>query len=201
MRQMRAWMVGGAILSVAVLAMVAGTGRAGDDEKAQQAEVLKIAGALKGKKDQGQAMAAALAKKLGKDIGNLEGIMHAFKPRKKNGFGVGKAPGAIVPDGIELKINTLQRDGITGTAMGKEAEALEEMAYHTAAIAEITKNVDRVDFKGKKTQKDWVAFSEKMAEGSYKLAEAAKGKAAADVKTAAKMINDACNACHSVFRE
>lgn len=198
MKHVRAWMVGGTVLALAGLVWVTGRGFAGGDEKAQHAQILKIAAALKTNKAEGIKMAVAMAKKLE----HLEGPMHGFKPRKRGGFGVGKTAGAITPDGIELKINQMQRDGITATALGKEAEALEDLAYITAAIGEVTKHFEVRDFgKGKKTKKDWMEHSDRMIEGSLKLAAAAKAKGAADIKSAAKFINDSCNACHSTFRE
>jgi hypothetical protein len=202
MTRMRAWVAGGVLLSLAALILIGGRGLAGDDEKAQHADILKIAALLKTKKEEGQKLAASLPKKYKYDtLYSLEGIMHGFKVRKKGGFGIGKTAGAITPDGIELKINELQRDGITATALAKQAEAIEEMAYISAAIAEVAKHLDTKEFKGKKSKKDFVALAERMADGSYKLAAAAKAKGAADIKSAAKVINEACNACHSQFRE
>lgn len=198
MMRMRAWMVGGSLLALTALLWLEGRGVAGDDEKAQHAQIQKIAAAFKTSKEEGSKMSAAMGKKLE----SLEGIMHGFKLRKKGGIGVGKTAGAITPDGIEHRFNALLRDGITATALGKEAEAIEEMAYVTAAIGEVTKNFETPGlFKGKKTKKDWQAYSDRMVEGSLKLAAAAKAKNAPEVKTAAKTVNDACNACHSLFRE
>lgn len=198
MFRVRSWMVGGTIGLVAAWAFMAGPGSAGDDEKAQHKQVLKIAAAFKASKDDGMKEAAAMSKKLD----SLEAVMHAFKTRKKGGFGVGDTPGAITPDGIELYINMLQRDGITPTALEKNGKAVEDLAYATAAVAEVTKHFNNKDFgKGKKTKKDWQEFSDKMRDGSLKLAAAAKSKGAAEVKAAAKVVNDACNACHSIFRE
>lgn len=202
MTRMRAWMTGGVLLSLAALILVSGTGLAGDDEKAQQAQILKIAAALKTNKEDGQKMAAAMAKTQKYDsLASLEPIMHGFKVRKKGGFGVGKTPGAVTPDGIELKINELQRDGVTATALAKQAEAIEELAYVSAAIAEVAKHLETKEFKGKMSKKDFVALAERMADGAYKLAGAANKKGAAEIKSAAKLVNEACNACHSQFRK
>lgn len=197
MLRVRAWISGGAILSVAALVYLAGAGRAGDEDKAAQMQVLKIAAAIKANKDEGLKMAADWGKK----TDTLEYIMHGFKPRKKDGIGVGKVAGAITPDGIELFINTLQRDGITPTALAKQAAAIEELAYISATVGEVTRNFTKYEFKGKKTKKDWQALAEKMRDGSLQLAAAVQAKGAAEVKKAAKTLNDACNACHSQFRE
>ena len=44
---------------------------------------------------------AKQAETLAKKLDDIADAMDLFKPRKKNGFGVGKTPGAINPDGIE----------------------------------------------------------------------------------------------------
>ncbi len=197
MLRMRTWMAGVSLLALAALVWT-GTTVAGGDEAAQTKMVLDIAAKMKTDKAEGMKMAAAFAKKLD----SLENVMHGFKPRKKGGIGVGPTAGEITPDGIELYINQTQRDGITATALAKQAKAVEDMAYQTAAIAEIARNFESKDlFKGKKTKKDWQDFAERTREGSLKLAAAAQAKGAAEIKTASKAVNDACNACHSLFRE
>src|SRR5437870_3761873 len=61
-------------------------------------DILKIADSIKkGLPGAAKAQAAALANK----VVGVDDVMDVFKPRKKNGLGVGKKPGAIVPDGIE----------------------------------------------------------------------------------------------------
>ncbi|MFO0965866.1 MAG: cytochrome c [Gemmataceae bacterium] len=195
---MRAWLVGGTLAALAALAFLAGPSRAGDDEKAQQKKILEFAAAIKTDKDAGLKKAADMGKK----VDSIEGIMHGFKPRKRGGFGVGDTPGAITPDGIELYINGLARDGITATALGKQAKAIEDLSYISAAVAEVTHSFNNKDFGKKgKTKKEWQELAERMRDGSLKLAAAAKAKGAAEIKTAAKLVNDACNACHSKFRE
>jgi hypothetical protein len=187
--------VGITLLSLSLGIYLVGQAWAGENKEVTDA-VLKIAASIKkGDSAGAKTQAAALAKK----IEALEEVMDALKPRKKGGVGVGKV-GQVTPDGIELKLITLGRDAPTPAVLGKEAEALEEMAYVIAAVAEVTHVMAPAADKGKKTKKDWLAWTADMREGANKLAEAAKAKGAQDVKGAASKINAACNSCHSVFR-
>jgi hypothetical protein len=201
MMRLRAWMTGAALLAAATLIWIAGSrAAAGDDEKAHPKKVLEMAAKMKTDKDEGMKMAAAFAKKLD----TLEHVMHSFKPRKKGGLGVGPKPEEITPDGIELYIIQTQRDGITATALAKQAKALEDLAYHSAAIAEVARNFDSDElFKGAKKgkKKDWQDLAARSRDASLKLAAAAQAKGAGEIKSAAKVLNDVCNACHSIFRE
>ena len=54
--------------------------------------------------------------------------------------------------------------------------------------------------KGKATVKGWMQANAEMLEGAQALAKAAQANGAADVKTAATKLNNACNACHSEHR-
>ena len=94
------------------------------------------------------AAAKAMGEELGKKTG-MEVIMVAFKPRTKDGFGLGPTPGAILPDYIEKKIIDLAtKRPLTAPVMGKEAAALEEMAGCVCfalrkAAREVTRDYDR----------------------------------------------------------
>jgi len=156
----------------------------------------KVAEAIKkGDKDGASKAADAAAKKF-----ELEDIMHAFKPRKKEGLGVGGNPGAITPDGIEAMILKLKRDVPAAAQVKKDAEALEKMAYQIAALGEITRAKAPEKDSGKKTKKDWVQWSSEQVESGVGLAKAAKAQGAQEIKTAADKVNNSCNACHSIFR-
>src|SRR4051794_10737767 len=88
-------------LLVAGLLLLSGRGNAGDDAAKYRKDVQAIADALKqGKMDAANDLAKKLAVKEKDDgVGNVMALM---KPRggKDNGFGVGKNPGDINPDGI-----------------------------------------------------------------------------------------------------
>lgn len=188
----RTVLLGIGILAATLAVYLTDRAVAGGD-KALHGSIKKLAATIK-KGDDVKSDAESLAKKE-----EVEEIMEVFKPRKKGGIGVG-APGAVTPDGIELKLINLGRDAPSPAALGKEAAALEEMAYIVAAVAKVTHAKAPTSNQGKKTVKDWKQWSSDMHDASIKLAEAAKSKSASDVKTAASKVNAACNSCHSVFR-
>jgi hypothetical protein len=188
------WSVAGtAILAVGGWVLVSGDGSAAQDAALKDG-VLKIAGAVKAGDGAGaDKQAAALAKKV-EDLGDL---MDLFKPRDKGGIGVGSKAGVVVPDGIEKKLISMERDAPSGSTLKKEAEALEEMGYVIAAMAKTTKNKPVAKAK----TKEWNGWCDDMAASGVKLSAAAKSQTAADLKTLARKINASCNACHSTYRK
>ncbi len=195
-KHVRLWGLGATVLALGGLVYLAGQGSAGED-KAIRDTVVKIAATLrKGDKEGAEKQAEALAKKL-EALGDA---MDVFKLRKKGGLGVGAKAGTLIPDGIDLQLNKLQRDAPSAATLSKEAAALEEMAYVIAAMAEVAR-VKLPTFKGKQNKKEWLSLTEDMRAGAKKLAEAAKAKAASEVKTASSKIVAACNTCHSNYRD
>jgi hypothetical protein len=189
MTNVRVWMAAAMVTAVIGLIYAAGPSSAGDNKEVVDA-VDKIAAAIKsGDMDTAKKLAAG-AKKF-----DLEDVMDLFKPVKKGGKGW---KGAKPTDGIELKIRELARDGEKSVA--KNAAMLEEISYTTAAIALIADAKTPEKDQGKKLRKNWQQWAQDVVDGTQGLAKAAKSKAAADVKTAATKMNNACNACHSDFR-
>jgi hypothetical protein len=153
-------------------------------------EVDAIADALK---KGAPAQAKMLAEKLHKaDDDAVFGVMQLMKPRdKKPGFGVGKIPGAIKPDGIELKIQQLARDGINSDQLKTDAAALDEMAYRIAAIAQVSQVAPI-----KKQKKRWDDLAKDMLERSMELSKAVQGSDAASVQKIAAKMTANCDNCH-----
>jgi cytochrome c556 len=186
--RVRTWMTltAGAVLAVCVVATAVNA--ADDDAKAARDAVMKIAGMVeKGK--------MADAKKEGAGVkSDLEDIMNLMLPRKgadKGGIGVGDKPGAIVPDGIEKKLQDLEKNA----PKADEAKALEKSAYIILAIAAASEN--KIP-KGKKGPwKKYSADFEKTAQG---FLEATKKGDAKGIQAAAKTLNNACIACHNDFK-
>ena len=156
--------------------------------------ILQIAEAIK-KGDKGAATSQAT--ELAKKIEDLEEFMELFKKRSDGGLGVGSKPGVSAPDGIEIKLISLGRDAPSPATVKKEGDALEEMGYAIAAMAEV------IHAKGgpKGKAKDWSEWSSDLRVAAVKLADAAKGRAGADIKAAASKINASCNSCHSKYRK
>jgi hypothetical protein len=187
------WSAGITLLGLGLWAVLAGRGSA-DDSAALKDGVLKIAnGIKKGDTVTADAMAAKLAKKVD-DLGDL---MELFKKRDKGGIGAGSKAGAVIPDGIEIKLVTMGRDAPSSATAKKEAAGLEEMGYVIAAMAKVTKNKMQSGAKAK----DWNGWCDDMAKNGLKLSEIAKSTSAADLKTIATKINGSCNACHSAYRK
>ena len=75
-------------------------------------------------------------------------------------------------------IQDISRDVPTAGQMKKEAEALEEMAYHIAAMAEVAKFYGPKKDKGPASKKNWNMWTNDMSEGALALAKAAAAKGA-----------------------
>lgn len=187
-----------AAASLAALGAFLLTGQSGaGDNKELQGSIDKVAAALqKGDKDGAKKQAEAVSKK----IEELYEAMDLFKPRKKGGFGVGDKPGAINPDGIEQMLIKIGRDAPAKGTLNKDAAAYEQLGYRTAALGLIAHARTPAKDMGKKTRKDWMAWSDEMVDAGLMLAAAAKAKGPAEVKSAAAKLNNACNSCHTVFR-
>ncbi len=196
MTKARIWIAGTIVTAMASALLLSGISAAGDN-KALKDSIDKIAAALqKGDKDGAKNQAEALAKKL-EDVAEA---MDLFKPRKKEGYGVGDKPGAVNPDGIEQMLLKVGRDAPAAGFLNKESAAMEQMGYRIAAMGLIAsaKGPPKVGAKG--TAKDWNGWSNETVAGGLAIAEAAKAKGGANVKTAATKLNNACNSCHTVFR-
>jgi hypothetical protein len=195
MTKARFWIAASILAALVAALWLSGTSTAGDS-KALQDTIDKIAGALqKGDQEGAKKQAETLAKKLD----DIAEAMDLFKPRKKNGFGVGKTPGAINPDGIEQMLLKIGRDAPAAGTLKKDGAALEEMGYRIAALGLIAaaKGAPKT---AKGTPKDWNGWSNDTVKGGLDVAAAAKAKGGADVKSAASKLNNACNSCHTVFR-
>jgi hypothetical protein len=159
-------------------------------DAATNEKLQKLGAAIKaGDKAAIKDLTAALAK------ADVDDIMESLKTRTKGGIGVGKK-GVIAPDGIELKLQAMGRDA---PALAKEGDALEEMAYNIAAIAEaIQAHGPPKGSKGKK--EDWAMWSKEMRDSSDSMLKAIKSKSSAEVKNIATKINGTCSACHTAFK-
>jgi cytochrome c556 len=193
----RLGLAGTAAAAVAVCFWLAGTGQGGEKEaKALMKKVDAMAEALqKGNKDAAAGMAKNLAKE---QEGEVYDVMMLMKPRegKTPGFGVGKVPGEIVPDGIENMIRVLARDTPGKAKLDREKGAYIEMAYRTQAIGTFAHASPP-----KKDKAKWNDFSKQMQGGTQDFIKAVQSGSPAEVKTAAEKLNNSCNACHSVFRK
>jgi cytochrome c556 len=170
--------------------MLAASSNAADDEKEVREVIQKMAGAIEqGKEGDAKKMADKLKN------ADLEDIMNLMLPRKaggKGGVGIGAKPGAITPDGIERKVQALEK------AAPPEAEIpdLEKAGYIMKAIALATPN--KVP-KGK-NPKNWSKYNDDYQKTAQEFIEAAKKKDPKAVQAAAKKLNNACVSCHNDYK-
>ncbi len=145
---------------------------------------------------------AELADKLNDNIEYLEDVMNFLRPRKKGGFGVGPDRSAIYPDGIERKLLIVGRDTLAEATLNTEAKAYEEMAYRTAAIAEVTKYWYRKRARFNKVRKGYWLHIRQMKEASVALAQEAGSKNPRPevIHKLAHEVNQSCVWCHNVYR-
>jgi hypothetical protein len=190
----RIWLAGAAVVALITSLYQAGRGTAGEDAAIRDA-IAKIAAAIeKGDDDTAKSEAKALAKK----IEEIDVVMDLMKLRKKDGtggVGVGKKPGAIQPDGIDLKLQKIGRDAPGQATVNKEAAALEKLAYQVAAIAEVAINKPPKD-----KAKLWIGWAKDLRKAAPEFAKAAKSMSPAEIQKAATSMTRSCTSCHNEFK-
>jgi hypothetical protein len=189
---------GAALLALGMCYLAAG---AADGDKDPSQVIQKVADAIeKGDTAQAKKMAEVLAKSA-----ELEPVMDLMSLRKasskKKTFGVGDTPGKITPDGIEAKVMGLGKKALQPKQLETESPALVKMAYRVAAISKVAQAKVPEKDEGMKKKKDWIEWSQGMEMTALELANAAKAKDTAKVKTAAARLNSNCNNCHGTFRD
>jgi hypothetical protein len=163
---------------------------------AARAEVLKLAG-----------MRGPALKKAAEEIAKkhqMEFVMYSFKPRDKNGVGIGEKPGTVSPDSIELYLLLhMGKKKLPAGTLEKNRDAFIKMTQLTGDIAEITEFYKPKTNKPGKPIKDWEKFTKEMQEGSKDLLKALEPKKPdpAKVFDAAQRLNSSCVDCHAVFRD
>jgi hypothetical protein len=173
------------------LLVLADAGRSDDEEKELREGLVKLATALE-KKDDATAkkLAGELAKKFGTDS-----VMYMHAERAKGGLGVGDKADAAKPDGIEKKVIVLSKKALADDQLNAEAEALTQMGWRLAAIAEVT-----AAHAPDKDRKVWVDSTAEYKAAGVELAEAARAKKADMILKAAKKADASCLKCHDTFR-
>jgi cytochrome c' len=167
-----------------------------DEKKTAQEAVLKLVDAMN-KKGNTQAQIAAISKK----FDELEPLMWVYKPRKKQGIGMGKNG----EDDIEV---TLGKIGNPRAKAKLNAQKLAQMKADliltgqlSKAIAEIAEHDKYVQQYGKKNMAQWKKFTKDMKNGADELIKAAKAGNVPQVTKAANDLSASCTNCHSEFRE
>mgnify|MGYP002778041848 CR=1 FL=1 len=167
------------------------------DNKAKpiQKDLLEIAADLEAGKD-----VAAKVKAFRKKHTDLDEVMHAYKPRGRGGVGVDSKANDKT-DGLELKFNALAKRALAPAALKKEKELLIKAAYVNLAMAKITLEYPPERPKNGKGAKEWTKLTQEMEKGTKEMIEALKKDDPAALKKAVTEVNNACNTCHSEFRD
>ena len=93
----------------------------------------------------------------------------------------------ITPDGIDAKIMNFSRKAPAKAAIEKDAAALIQMAYRTAAIADVVAKKAPEKDMGDKKVKDWTTWSANMKTASVDLAGALKAQDPASKAASSKV--------------
>jgi hypothetical protein len=186
----------GGLLALAVGFLATGAGRAqkGDEDEAAIKEAREAIVKMVETRDDGamQQQAAALAKK----VTELNNIMQVFKPRKKNGLGVGPKG-----DGIELKIISMSKRTLPKGELTRQQDDLIRMAEVSRAVSEVAIHFTPKEKQPGKDPADWKKYTEDMKQGSLELIKAVKSGDPKLVRSAATNLNASCTDCHSKFRD
>ncbi|MFQ3650657.1 MAG: cytochrome c [Gemmataceae bacterium] len=158
-------------------------------------EILEIAADLEAGKD-----VVAKVKAFRKKHDDLDEVMHGYKPRMRGGVGVDPKADAK-SDGVEMKFNAIARRAMAPAALKKEKDLLLKAAYFNLAMAKLTKEYAPEKPKGGKGAKEWNKLTDEMEKGTKDMLEALKKEDPAALKKAVTDINNACNTCHSDFRD
>jgi hypothetical protein len=160
-----------------------------------QKDLLEIAADLEAGKD-----VANKVKAFRKKHTDLDEVMHAYKPRMRGGVGVDPKSDPK-SDGLELKFGNLSKRPLAPAALKKEKELLIKAAYVNLAMAKLTMEYPPEKPKGGKGAKEWTKLTQEMEKGTKEMIEALKKDDPVALKKAATEVNNACNTCHSDFRD
>lgn len=156
-------------------------------------EVKEIAKLLAGGKDPAAKIAA-----LRKRYADLDEVAVVFKPRRRGGIGFGPKANN---DGIEIKLMMLVKKGLSDEELKKQKDDLLEMSHTLLAMAHILEAYKPAKAVRDKTPADWMRHVAAMDEAAEELIVAIKKGKPAEVKAAARAVNNACNECHTVHRD
>jgi cytochrome c' len=203
MRTHKVLAAGAALLGLAVVFLAAGRAA---DEKDLKANLEKVVKTAADKPDTVMKAGADFAKANKIDNDSIKDVMDYLGKRdpsdpKAVGWGVGKKPGDIKPDGIELKLREMAKKKPNADQIAKEKDALIELANRSAAVGSIAlASPPKKNLPGKSVA-DWKKWSEDMVKSSKEFQKAVKGGDIATIKDAAVKLNSSCVDCHGTFRD
>ncbi len=210
MRTHKVLAAGAALLALGLVFLTGGHAADEKDLKAALDKLVKTATETD-KPEDVQKAGAEFAKANKIDNENIKDVMDFLGKRdvtdkKAVGWGIGKTPGDIKPDGIELKLRELAKVKLSKTQLEKDQDALVEMANRIAAVGSVGLASPPKKVPGK-DPKDWKQWSEEMISSSRDFAKVVQSKEtdpkkkADAIKDAAAKLNSSCVNCHGTFRD
>jgi hypothetical protein len=202
---MRTHKVLAACAALLALALVFANGQAAD-EKDLKASLEKVVQTAADKPADVEKAGADFAKANKIDNDSIKDVMDYLGKRdpddkKAVGWGLGKKPGDIKPDGIELKLREMAKKASTKAQLEKEKDALIELGNRTAAVGSISlASPPKKNLPGKAIS-DWKKWSEDMVKSSEEFKKAVKTGDPKVIKEAATKLNSSCVDCHGTFRD
>jgi hypothetical protein len=140
--------------------------------------------------------AAVLTKK-----GDLDDAMRLFKPKNKNGLGIGDLTRAGHKAGIELLIRDYASRPPTDAEVTRHHAELQRVGRITLVIAEIMPHYAPQKDLGSKGPTDWRKRSGEMKKGALNFLDAVGAKDPRLIAEAAKRLNNTCVECHKLYRD
>src|SRR5262249_43450418 len=116
-------------------------------------------------------------------------FMHLHKVKDKKGLGTEK---------LFLEMG---KNAPGAAALAKRKNELVEAGYINLAIGDVARAFAPEKPKGGKGAEEWEQDKDDMSKATKEFIKAAEAGKGADVKKAAGNINNACNACHTDFRD
>ncbi|HEX5270966.1 MAG TPA: cytochrome c [Gemmataceae bacterium] len=202
MRTHKVLAAGAALLALALVCLTAGQAA---DEKDMKDKLDKLVKTGTDKPADVEKAGADFAKANKIDNESIKDVMDFLgkrDPKKPNeAWGIGKTPGDIKPDGIELKLREMAKKALSKAQLAKEQDALAEIGARTRAIGSISLASPPKKALPGKDPKDWKKWSEDMIKASAEFDKAVKGGKPNDIKDAATKLNSSCVDCHGTFRD
>jgi hypothetical protein len=183
----------GMLLAVGIGLLAAGGGRGRDDEelkeaKKAQAALIDMVDAM-AKGGDGKKEAAAIHDK----FDEIKVVMIVFRNATKGGMALG--PGG--PDGIEKKIQDVDRKRLSKEDAAAQKEDLIKAARFARAVAQVA---ELYNDPAKKAPGKWKRFNQDMRQGADDLIEAARAGDPRKIKAAVANLHASCTDCHSDFK-
>jgi hypothetical protein len=195
MNQFVRGLVMGGVLALGIGALTLNSRAYADDDDKEIKEAQDAIVALAKDIEDGKPATAKVAA-IKKKFDDLGTIMQVYKPRAKKGLGFGPTG-----EGIEAKLNSIGgKKGISKADLTKFEKELIKVSNVNLAMVEVLRKYPPKPKNGK-TEKDWNEYADAMKSGSLDLIKAVKAGDSAKVKSIAANISNACNNCHTDFRD